>query len=74
MSDDAGVRRTGPAPSEGETPTDEQSETVSAPHRDEDPPTGARLQQNLWLGAILVLLVLFLGFLVAWIAGFTDVF
>jgi hypothetical protein len=28
-----------PFPHEGESPDDPQSETVSAPHRDDDPPT-----------------------------------
>jgi len=28
-----------PRASQGETPWDEQSETVSGPHRDDDPPT-----------------------------------
>jgi hypothetical protein len=33
---------TSPAPSEGEDPRDEQSETVSPPRRDDDPPVRTR--------------------------------
>jgi hypothetical protein len=58
-----------PAPSEGERPTDEQSETAAAPHRDSDPPTGSRVQQSAWLVALALMLVLFLGFMVAWGVG-----
>ena len=55
---------TNPAPSEGEEPMDEQSETVSAPQGDESPPvrtkrTGAvvGLLLLLWIGLGVALVV-----------------
>ena len=49
-----------------------ESEAVHAPRRDPDPPTGSRVQPTLWLLGIGVLLVLTLGFLVAWGVGMLD--
>ena len=54
-----------PRPSEGEDHLDEQSETVSAPHRDDDPPVRdarapavSALLLGLWIALGLSLLVL----------------
>lgn len=55
----------------GEKP-DGESEAVHAPHRDPDPPTGSRVQPTAWLIGIAVLMVLVLGFLVAWGLGGLD--
>jgi hypothetical protein len=56
-----------PFPHEGESPQDPQSETVGAPHRDDDPPTrskapliasGAMLVLWIGLGVALVVVAL----------------
>lgn len=49
-----------------------ETEAVHAPHRDDDPPTGSRAQPTAWLLVIGVLVVLMLGFLVAWGIGMMD--
>jgi hypothetical protein len=60
-----------PAPHEGENPQDPQSETVHAPHRDDDPPTrgkasvvgsGALLALWIGLGVALVVVALIVAF------------
>ena len=55
---------TSPAPSHGEEPLDEQSETVSAPQRDDSPPVRTKrsgvvvgLFVLLWIGLGVALLV-----------------
>jgi hypothetical protein len=62
MSDEPGTR---------DSP-DGESESVHAPRRDPDPPTGSRVQPAAWLVGIGVLVVLTLGFLVAWGVGMLD--
>ena len=63
---------TSPSPSEGENPRDEQSETTSAPYRGGDAPTGSRVQMSAWLLALGLVLLLFLGMMVAWGFGMLD--
>jgi hypothetical protein len=48
-----------PRPSEGETPVDEQSETVGDPHRDDAPPRRDARAPLTW--ALLIGLLLLLG-------------
>lgn len=55
----------------GDNP-DGETEAVHAPHQDPDPPTGSRVQPTAWLVGIAVLMVLILGFLVAWGLGGLD--
>lgn len=55
-----------PGGDEGET------EAVNAPHRDQPRPTGNRAQPTAWLVGIGVVLLLFLGLLVAWGVGMLD--
>lgn len=64
MSDD---RPFAPGGDEGET------EAVNAPHRGQEAPTGSRVQPTVWLLALGVVLLLFLGFMVAWGVGMLDV-
>lgn len=63
---------TSPAPSEGENPRDEQSETTAAPYNEGQAPTGGRAQASAWLIGLGVMLLLFLGFIVAWGFGMLD--
>lgn len=63
---------TSPAPSSGEDPLDPQSETTSAPQRDDAPPRRSQVQQSAWLVGIALVLVLFLGFMVGWGLGILD--
>ena len=49
-----------------------ETEAVNAPHRGQPRPTGSRAQPAAWLIGIGVLLVLFLGLLVAWGFGMLD--
>lgn len=51
---------------------DGETEAVHAPRPDPDPPTGSRVQPTAWLVGIAVLVVLVLGFLVAWGIGALD--
>lgn len=51
---------------------DGETEAVHAPRKDPDPPTGSRAQPIAWLFGIGVVLVLTLGFLVAWGLGMID--
>lgn len=55
-----------PGGDEGET------EAVKAPHRGQPRPTGSRALPTAWLVGIGVVLVLFLGLLVAWGFGMLD--
>jgi len=55
-----------PGGDEGET------EAVHAPHRDDAPPTGDKKQPAIWLTAIGLMLLLMLGFMVAWGFGMLD--
>jgi hypothetical protein len=63
MSDDKPFAAGG---DEGET------EAVHAPHRDDEPPTGSRAQSAAWLLPLAILVLLMLGFLVAWGFGMLD--
>lgn len=60
MSDDKPFAAGG---DEGET------EAVNAPVGDDAPPTGSKKQPAAWLIALAIMLVLVLGFLVAWGVG-----
>jgi hypothetical protein len=51
---------------------DGETEAVNPPHRDDEPPTGSRAQPAAWLIGIAVVVVLFLGLLVAWGIGMLD--
>lgn len=51
---------------------DGETEAVHPPHRDDAPPTGSRKQPAAWLIAIGLMLLLTLGFLVAWGLGMLD--
>jgi hypothetical protein len=55
-----------PGGDEGET------EAVNPPHQDDAPPTGSRAQPAAWLIGIAVVVLLLLGFLVAWGIGMLD--
>lgn len=56
-----------PGGDEGET------EAVNEPYRGGTAPTGSRGQSTAWLVGIGILVVLMLGFLVAWGVGMLDV-
>ncbi len=49
-----------------------ETEAVNAPHRGQPRPTGSRKQPTAWLVGLGVVVVLFLGFLVAWGLGMLD--
>ncbi len=63
MSDD---KPFAPGGDEGET------EAVNPPHRDDEPPTGSRAAAIAWLVPTVILILLILGFLVAWTIGMLD--
>ena len=50
-----------------------ESEAVHEPFRDAEPPTRSKAQPAVWLVSIGIMLLLLLGFLVAWGVGMLDV-
>lgn len=50
-----------------------ETEAVNEPHRDNDPPRRGYAMPAVWLTAIGLMVLLIVGFLIAWTAGLTDV-
>lgn len=50
-----------------------ETEAVHAPHRDDAPPTRSHAQPAAWLVGIGLMMLLVIGFLVAWGVGMLDV-